>query len=336
MSRPGIERVGQILETITGKTVMVIGDAMLDKYLWGTVSRVSPEAPVPIVDVREETSRLGGAANVAGNIVALGAACRLCAVVGEDVAGNALKSQIEALGIAVSGMVTDPGRTTTVKTRIIAHSQQVVRADQETRDEVEGRVRQALIAHVMDGLDDCDAVIISDYGKGVITKDMLDSLIPAARSRSKSVSVDPKEAHFMDYRQVSLITPNQYEAGSAVGRRIQDEGSLLAVGWAIMKQLDAGALLITRGENGMSLFQNDGTYRHFPTVARRVYDVTGAGDTVITAFTLAMCAGATMAEAAHLANHAAGIVIREIGAGSVTPRQLMASFRETEETERSS
>jgi D-beta-D-heptose 7-phosphate kinase/D-beta-D-heptose 1-phosphate adenosyltransferase len=328
----GVGRLRQIVDAITTKNVMVIGDIMLDKYLWGTVSRISPEAPVPIVDVSEETARLGGAANVANNIATLGAGCELCAVMGEDRAGEEIVSLIEDRGIDVSGVVRDPRRPTTVKTRIIAHNQQVVRADQETRDEIDGDVRQKLTDLVMAGLARCDAVIISDYGKGVITRELLECLIPAARSQRRPVSVDPKETHFMNYRRVSLITPNQYEAGGAVGKRIQDEQGLLEVGWKIVELLDVDALLITRGELGMSLFEADGTYQHFPTVARHVYDVTGAGDTVITAFTLAMCAGASMAEAAHLANHAAGIVIRDVGTATVKPRDLIASFREEQES----
>jgi D-beta-D-heptose 7-phosphate kinase/D-beta-D-heptose 1-phosphate adenosyltransferase len=320
------ERIREIVDGIASASMMVIGDVMLDRYVWGLVSRISPEAPVPVVDVHDETSRLGGAANVATNVMSLGARCRLVGVLGDDAVGRDLRDRAGRMGVAVGGLVVDPGRPTTVKTRVIAHNQQVVRTDKESRREVEGSVQEALLSNVMDGLRECDAVLVSDYGKGVINKDLLEKLIPAARAANKIISVDPKETHFRNYERVSLITPNQFEAGGAMGRRIDNEENLLEVGWEIMKLLKSDALLITRGADGMSLFEKDGSVSHFPTVARKVYDVTGAGDTVICAFTLALCAGATMAEAAQVANHAAGIVIREIGTASATPGQLIASF----------
>jgi D-beta-D-heptose 7-phosphate kinase/D-beta-D-heptose 1-phosphate adenosyltransferase len=285
---------------------------------------------VPVVEVHDETARLGGAANVATNVASLGADCSLVGVLGEDDLGRDLAKRASGLGVEVDGLVTDPGRPTTVKTRVIAHDQQVVRTDRESRDEVEGAVRQALLDEAMKGLNECNAVIVSDYGKGVVNKDLLEALIPATRAAGKIISVDPKETHFRSYRRVSLITPNQFEAGGAIGRRIRDDKSLLEVGWDIMKLLQSDALLITRGAQGMSLFESDGTFSHFPTAARKVYDVTGAGDTVISAFTLALAAGAAMAEAAQIANHAAGIVIREVGTASARPDQLLASFEAEE------
>jgi rfaE bifunctional protein kinase chain/domain len=262
MSDLSLQRLTDLLERIADVRAMVLGDIMLDRYVWGLVSRISPEAPVPVVDVHEETSRLGGAANVAENIVSLGATCRLIGVVGEDRDGKELEARAGAADIDVEGLVSDGGRPTTVKTRVIAHNQQVVRADRESRDEIGGDVERRLFDSVMARLENCDAVIISDYGKGVITKALLTHLIPEARKRQKVVSVDPKETHFMNYRDVSLITPNQYEAGGAVGRRIHDEESLRDVGWNLVRELGPDALLITRGSEGMSLFQKDGTYSH--------------------------------------------------------------------------
>jgi rfaE bifunctional protein kinase chain/domain len=323
-----VERVQQILESMRSKKAAVVGDVMLDRYVWGLVSRISPEAPVPVVDVTKETSRLGGAANVAHNVAGLGAASQLIGVVGDDGMGKELRREAQDSGIGIDGLMVDPQRPTTVKTRVIAHNQQVVRTDRESRDEIAGSVQAAISKQVITAVNQCDCIIISDYGKGVITKRLLGDLIPKARSAGKIVSVDPKEAHFKNYRRVSLITPNQYEAASAMGRRITDEESLVETGWEIINQLQADALLITRGEDGMSLFEKDGTYHHFPTVARHVYDVTGAGDTVIGTFTLALCAGATMAEAAHLANHAAGLVIREVGTAVVTPEKLIRALRD--------
>ncbi|MFH1312793.1 MAG: D-glycero-beta-D-manno-heptose-7-phosphate kinase [Candidatus Eisenbacteria bacterium] len=309
------------------RKVMVIGDVMLDRYVWGAVSRISPEAPVPVVDIKEETVRLGGAANVANNIVSLGASCELIGVVGNDSVGAEIGREIEDRGIAAAGLVLDETRPTTTKTRVIAHNQQVVRTDREIRDEIEGKVAERVTGLATTALDGCDAIVISDYGKGVITKRLLESLIPAARAAGKIVSVDPKEGHFMNYKEVSLITPNHHEAGGALGMRIHDEKTLLDAGWQIVDLLNTDALLITRGEYGMSLFQKDRTYEHFPTVARHVYDVTGAGDTVISSFTLALSGGASMAEAAHIANHAAGNVIRNVGTATVTPEDLITSFK---------
>lgn len=301
---------------------------MLDRYVWGTVTRISPEAPVPIVEIKGETDRLGGAANVANNVRALGAKCSIVCVVGEDQAGRELEKQLEAQGIPVDGLIRDSSRPTTLKTRVIAHNQQVVRTDREVRDEVSGSLEDRLIDAVLDRVDGCDAIIVSDYAKGVITKRLLDNLIPMARSRNKLIAVDPKEAHFKNYKRVSLITPNQFEAAAAMGKRIYDELSLHDVGWEIIELLDVDFVLITRGEKGMSLFRKDRTYKHYPTVARKVYDVTGAGDTVISCFTLALCVGASVDEAASIANHAAGIVVSNLGTAVVTPDELISSFLE--------
>jgi D-beta-D-heptose 7-phosphate kinase/D-beta-D-heptose 1-phosphate adenosyltransferase len=333
MNPIGPDRIREIIGRIASARVMVLGDVMVDRYVWGLVSRISPEAPVPVVDVHDETSRLGGAANVATNVTSLGARCRLVGVVGDDSVGRDLADKAGRLGVSVGGLVIDTGRPTTVKTRVIAHNQQVVRTDKESRGEVEGKVRQRILSYAMEGLSECDAVIVSDYGKGVVNKDLLEKLIPAVRSAGKIITVDPKETHFHNYKQVSLITPNQFEAGGAMGRRIDGEESLVEVGWEIMKLLQSDALLITRGSDGMTLFEKEGGVSHFPTAARKVYDVTGAGDTVISAFTLALAAGAAMAEAAQLANHAAGIVIREVGTASAKPEDLIESFLSDAEVE---
>jgi rfaE bifunctional protein kinase chain/domain len=326
MSDIPLGRLTDILETMRSLKVMVIGDVMLDKYVWGSVSRISPEAPVPVVDITEETTRLGGAANVANNIVSLGASCTLFGVTGDDSYGAELTREIESRGIDTSGMAAARGRPTTIKTRVIAHNQQVVRTDRESREELGGVEGDSFIGSILARLGEFQGAVISDYGKGVITARLLEAVIAEARKRGVVLSVDPKEAHFLSYKKVSLITPNVYEAGNAVGKRIYDERTLLEVGWEIYDALLPDALLITRGENGMSLFEEGRRHTHFPTVSRHVYDVTGAGDTVITAFTLALCAGATAAEAAHISNHCAGIVIRDVGTATVDPEDLLRSF----------
>jgi rfaE bifunctional protein kinase chain/domain len=316
------KRLKHILSGFEEAHIMVLGDLMLDHFVWGRVDRISPEAPVPVVRVTEETQRLGGAANVAHNIRALGAMPVLVGLVGEDPHGEILLEAIRGQDIPIGGIVADPDRRTTVKTRVVAHSQQVVRADWEDDVEVSDAVFEKLIDRVGDQMEQVQAMIISDYGKGVVTARMLRRILELARERGVFVAVDPKESHFDLYRGVSLITPNQREAGRSYGRAITDEVSLEEVGRGMMDRLKLGALLITRGERGMSLFESDGTLTHFDTVARTVYDVTGAGDTVIASFVTARTAGASLREAALISNHAAGIAVGGVGTTAVSFQEL--------------
>jgi len=280
------KRLEEILSGFASSRVMVLGDLMLDHFLWGTVTRISPEAPVPVVEVNDETIRLGGAGNVAHNIHTLGATPVLVGLVGDDQHGHTLIQAIGDEGVDTGGIVTDVDRSTTVKTRVVAHSQQVVRADREDTRELAGKAFQQILEKVEGHLHDVHAVIISDYGKGVITAKILSRILPLAKEKGKFVAVDPKESHFPLYRGVSLITPNQKEAGQAYGRPITDGTSLKEVGQGMLQRLELEALLITRGEEGMALFEGDGSLTHFPTLAREVYDVTGAGDTVVASFVL--------------------------------------------------
>lgn len=316
------KRLKNILSGFEGARIMVLGDLMLDHFVWGRVDRISPEAPVPVVRVSEETQRLGGAANVAHNIRTLGAAPVLVGLVGEDPHGEILLETIRGLDIPTGWIVADPERRTTVKTRVVAHSQQVVRADWEDDAAVSEAVFEKLIDRVGDQMEQVQALIISDYGKGVVTSRMLKRVLELARERAVFVAVDPKESHFDLYRGVSLITPNQREAGQAFGKSITDQAGLEEVGWGMMDRLKLGALLITRGERGMSLFESDGSLTHFDTVARTVYDVTGAGDTVIASFTAARTAGASLREAALISNHAAGIAVGGVGTTAVGFEEL--------------
>jgi D-glycero-beta-D-manno-heptose-7-phosphate kinase len=323
------DRLAAIVGRFEGRRVLVLGDLMVDRYLWGRVERISPEAPVPVVDVERQTESLGGAGNVAANLRALGAEALIAGVVGDDADGAGLIATLAARGVDTRLVVRDATRPTTVKTRVIAHSQQVVRFDRETRGDIGGAAREALLAGVARELSACDGMIVSDYGKGVITKPVLDSVIAAAHERQVHVSVDPKESHIDAYRGVGILTPNQYEAGGVMARRIVDDASLMEVGWGLQRRLDAAAVLVTRGPQGMSLFERGGRYTHLPTVAREVYDVTGAGDTVVSVVALALAAGADYPQACYLSNHAAGIVIREIGTATCTPTQLLDSIRST-------
>lgn len=309
--------------------VLVAGDLMLDHFVWGRVERISPEAPVPVVQVTAESRRLGGAANVVHNLRALGGQVTVCGVVGEDPAGRELLAELARIGADAGGVVRSRGAATTRKTRIIAHQQQVVRLDREDdgrRDSAAAaRARGYLLAH----LAAADVVVISDYGKGLITPALLEALAAMRARRPFPLLIDPKRANYPHYRGASLLTPNRDEASEAAGIEIRDRASLARAGAALLARWQAEAVLITRGEAGMSLFARRGRARHFPTVARQVYDVTGAGDTVVAACALALGAGASLEAAAILANHAAGLVVGEVGTATVSARRLRADLRGT-------
>ncbi len=320
------DALAERVRSIRGKTVLVVGDLILDRYLWGRATRVSPEAPVLVVDVDREELRLGGAANVAHNVHALGGRPLVVGAVGEDAAGESFLRLLASHGVRESdGIVRDPSRRTTLKTRIVAHHQQVLRADEETRAalpaEVEGRLWEAVEA----ALPGVDAALVSDYGKGVVTPLLLERLLPELARRSVPSAVDPKEEHFLRYTGVSVITPNVAEASQAWGRRIRSEQDLLDAGFGLRDRLRAQSVLITRGEAGMSLFTAEG-HTHFPTRAQHVYDVTGAGDTVVATIASALAAGASLGEACVLANHAAGLVVAELGTAAARADDLIGSL----------
>jgi len=308
------------------RRIAVLGDLMLDRYLWGRVERISPEAPVPVVEIERESFTLGGAGNVGANLAALGARPVLLGVLGEDDAAQRILVALAERGVDAAGVVRDPSRPTTLKTRLVAHAQQVVRFDFESRAELSGAALAALLDRIAAVLPRCEGLIVSDYGKGVVIPATLEASLRVARERGFEVSVDPKESHIDAYRGVSLLTPNQHEAGYVQGTRVRDEKSLMEVGWGLQRRLDARAVLVTRGPEGMSLFERGGAYTHLPTMAREVFDVTGAGDTVVSVAALALAAGAEFPEACHLANHAAGVVIREVGTACCSPRQLLESL----------
>jgi len=319
-------RVIKVVGNFPRSKVMILGDLMLDRYLWGDVERISPEAPVPVVHIEKETSNLGGAANVAANVNALGAHPFLIGVIGDDRYAAELKKNLRGKKLPISGLITDSKRPTTVKTRIVAHSQQVVRVDRENSAEIDSGLVESLISKTKRYLNQIDGVIISDYGKGVITRQLLSEIIPMAVSAGKFIAVDPKELHFMNYKDVSVITPNHHEAGFVSGRKITDEKILIDVGWKLLKTLNLESLLITRGEKGMALFERDGDLTHIPTEAKTVYDVTGAGDTVIAALTVARTAGATMKEASYIANIAASLAVARFGTARVTKDELLKAI----------
>ena len=316
--------VQKIIKDFKNRKILVVGDIILDHYIWGKVNRISPEAPVPVVEVTRENFLLGGAANVANNIVSLGGHAAVIGINGEDIAGEALRSILEQKGVDCAGLFTE-NRPTTVKTRVIAHNQQVVRFDREDSKYVNGRILKGILFHIYGIINDYDAVIISDYKKGMVTAELVKGILKKTKPKNMFVAVDPKVGHFDFYKGVSLITPNLMEAALGAGMEITDDKSLNRAGQALLRKLSLKAALITRGEQGMSLFEKN-KVTHIPTVARKVYDVTGAGDTVISAFTLASASGADMANAAIIANHAAGLVVAEVGTAVATPEQLLESF----------
>jgi len=315
----------KIIRGFKDRHVLVIGDIILDHYIWGKVNRISPEAPVPVVEVTRESFLLGGAANVAHNIVSLGGRAAVIGINGQDIAGEALMNILMQRGVNCDGIFTE-NRPTTVKTRVIAHNQQVVRFDREDKKYVDGKILKGILGHINSVLLQYDAVIISDYQKGMISQGLIRDIVKKAKPKEIFISVDPKVGHFDFYKGVSLITPNVMEASSGSKIEIRDDKTLLRAGKSLMKKLSCKAVLITRGEQGMSLFEKK-KVTHIPTVARKVYDVTGAGDTVISAFTLAYASGARMEEAAMIANHAAGIVVAEVGTAVATADQIIESFK---------
>lgn len=312
-----------VLQSFGKCRVLVIGDLILDCYIWGRVSRISPEAPVPVVDVDRKTYALGGACNVASNIVALGGKASVIGIVGMDRSAEKIRELFNAQGIDF--IAVEDRRPTTVKTRVIAHSQQVVRFDQESREKLSGKSLKALIDTVKKEVARHDAVIISDYKKGIVTGEMIKAVVRAAGK--KFIALDPKVGHFHLYKGVSMITPNKNEAALGSGVEIADEASLIKAGKALLRKTAGEAVLITRGEEGMSLFRKSGTLTHIPTLAKDVYDVTGAGDTVISVFTMALASGATMEEAAVISNHAAGIVVAQVGTAQPTMAELKQSIK---------
>lgn len=302
--------------------VLVIGDLMLDEYVWGTVSRISPEAPVPVVAVHSETVKVGGAGNVAANIAALGGVVRLVGVVGNDVQAERLVEELEQAGVASDGLVVDAGRPTTVKSRVVAGSQHVVRFDRESEAPLAAAVRSQVLARARERLPEADALLISDYAKGLVSPALVGELLRLARRLKKVVAVDPKIQHVRLFRGVSVIAPNHHEAAAAAGIRIRGEADLVKVGERLLARLKAQAVLITRGEQGMSLFELGRPATHIPAVAREVYDVTGAGDTVMAALALALASGAGMREAAMLGNFAAGVVVGKRGTATVSRAEM--------------
>jgi D-beta-D-heptose 7-phosphate kinase/D-beta-D-heptose 1-phosphate adenosyltransferase len=317
----GVERAEALIDSFKDARVLVIGDLIMDHFIWGKVRRISPEAPVPVVEVTSESLMLGGSANVVNNIITLGGTALVTGVVGRDFDGEKLTGALTDMGVSTGGIVVDETRPTTIKTRVIAHSQQVVRFDRENRDRIDGAAYDCVLSYIRESVKDADIVVISDYAKGLISRDLMADTIEVAKDAGRMIAVDPKVEHFGYYKGATVVTPNNVEASIASGMEIEDDVTLHKAGERLIDMVGCDALLITRGEHGMSLFE-PGSEAHIPTVAREVYDVSGAGDTVIGVLSLALAVGADFKEAAMLANFAAGVVVGKIGTATLTPAEL--------------
>lgn len=321
------DRLKEITENFKKAKIMVIGDIMIDEYMWGDVNRISPEAPVPVVEVEDITIRLGGAANVVQNLSKLGITPVLVSVLGNDANGDKMLTMLSDINCSEEYLCRSQERPTTIKTRIMAKQQQVVRADRESCSDLTDTELQDISGNFEKAVSDVNGVIISDYGKGVICPPLLEKTITCCHDRDLFIAVDPKDRHFDLYKGVSVITPNLKEAYTALGilhTVHPSDGEVENIGWKLVERFNLSYLLLTMSERGMVLFQREGKhFTHLPTVAQKVYDVTGAGDTVISLFSAAIISGAAPVEAAFLANHAAGITIAEIGTASVDVDTLL-------------
>jgi D-beta-D-heptose 7-phosphate kinase/D-beta-D-heptose 1-phosphate adenosyltransferase len=296
--------------------ILVIGDLMIDHYLWGGCERISPEAPVQVVDITRETTVLGGAGNVINNLISLGADVCVGGVIGDDENGEELRAMLQYIGVDAAGLVIQGGRKTSKKSRIIASNQQILRYDKESKEAIATVSERKIVSHVIDVIDSCDIVILSDYGKGVITEAVAGGVIAAAKLAGKKVLVDPKGKDYRKYRGAYLLTPNKKEASEATGIVINDDSSLRQALLSLKKTCDLECSMITLSEDGIAIY--DESMRRFPTVAKEVYDVTGAGDTVIASLSYALASGLSIDEAAPFANHAAAVVVGKIGSATVT------------------
>ncbi|HYY95760.1 MAG TPA: D-glycero-beta-D-manno-heptose-7-phosphate kinase [Pyrinomonadaceae bacterium] len=322
------ERASEIVAAMRGRRVVVYGDVMLDEFVWGDVTRISPEAPVPVVEIRRESVHLGGAANVLANLRSLGARAAVVGVVGPDRAGERVRAELREAGAldADENLITDVSRPTTLKTRIIAHSQTVVRADRESRAPLDGPLEERVVAALKKLLRGANALVVSDYDKGAVTPSVLDEVLPLAEVAGVPVLIDPKFRNFGSYRPATLVTPNHYEALRLTNTEDDTDEGMARAARAIRATLGCRSVLITRGERGMMLLEGDGAPVYVPTAAREVYDGTGAGDTVIATLAASLAAGASLVEAAMLANHAAGLVVAKVGTATATAEELLSSF----------
>ena len=326
------QRAREILDGFAGKRVLVVGDVMLDEYVWGRVSRVSPEAPVMVVDADHHTFVPGGAANVVNNLCAFGATTAIAGLVGQDGAAQTLTEKLAEEGADTRGLMATTARPTTLKTRVIAHtqqgSQQIVRIDHERRDPLDPDAQARVAAYLEDSIPQCDAVLLSDYQKGLLTRDVVKSAADLARRHGAIITGNLKPQGIKDHCRLTMITLNVFEASEASGFMLGDgaenEGTLREAGRVILRKSGAENVLITRGAHGLTLFGSDGAVTSIPAHPVEVYDGTGAGDTVISTLTLALAAGATPPEAVALANYAGAVVVKKVGVATASRDEILA------------
>lgn len=320
--------IRELLAKFGKQRVLVLGDIMLDHYIWGKVERISAEAPVPVLEAQKEEFRLGGAANAALNVKSLGGKAILLGVTGRDSAAQDLKRLMECKGLATDGLIDDPDRKTTLKTRIVATNQQIVRIDRETQIDLENEARTALLDSLRRLLPNCQALIIEDYNKGVLTREVISGALELAKSLGIPVAVDPKHRNFRQYRGVDIFKPNFRELQDILDMEFESEDEFQVAASQLRGEMQIKNLIVTRGSLGMYVFDGGKQARHLPTAAREVFDVSGAGDTVISALTLAYVSGADIHLAAKVANHAAGVACGKVGTASVNPDELLKSYNE--------
>ncbi len=321
-----ISNVKEVLKKFENKKIAVIGDLMLDHYLWGNVERISPEAPVPIIDVKKEEFRLGGAANVVNNLISLKAKPYVFGICGEDHYRKIMIKLLEDLNVTTSFIITDPNRSTTVKSRIVAGQQQIARLDFEKREDISKEITDKFLMNFKTVITDLDAIIIEDYNKGFLTAEVIESVIDLANEYHKPITVDPKFKNFFSYKKTTVFKPNFIELQKNMGIEITSEEELKSVAQELFNRIDPKYLLITRGERGMVIYDREGNEYKIPTFAREVFDVSGAGDTVISVLTLCMSVGCDIQTSAIIANHAAGAVCGKMGIAPATQKDIILSI----------
>lgn len=328
------ERIKEILSKFKNQKIIVLGDLMLDEFIYGRVIRISPEAPVPVLEVTKEVRYPGGAANVARNLRALGAQVDIIGQVGKDNQASQLQELLQNEGIGISGVITNPSSRTIVKTRVIARQQQMVRVDREHRERLQVQIADKAISEFKSKIKESQAVIIEDYGKGFVTQMLVDRVSNLVSTQKKILAVDPNPYNPLFWHEPTVVKPNRLEAFAASGivfsepvEPLEKDTALDRVGKILLEKWRPEQLLVTLGDQGMALFQRNKSMYHTPTHAQEVFDVTGAGDTVISAYTLALSAGATPVEASEIANHAAGIVVEKVGTAVANQQEILESFK---------
>ncbi len=322
------DELNGIRQSFEGKKIAVVGDMMLDGYFWGDVKRISPEAPVPVVEIEEEFFRFGGAANVALNILKLGGIPFPVGIIGNDEDGKKFNELLQKENINSDGIIVDSSRPTTIKTRVIAENQHIVRIDRESKTDISGDIENNILSVIRNKISELDAIILQDYNKGVLTKRLIKEIIKLANDHNKIITVDPKFDNFLEYKNVTVFKPNKKETENIFGIRIQSDEDIIKAGERLLDKLQSKYVLLTLGELGVALFENNNSVKRIPTKARKVADVSGAGDTVISTLTMALAANADIYTSAYLANYAGGLVCEEVG---IVPVEIDKLFNTIEE-----